>query len=173
MASSYAIVICHGSYHTPTPFQPFVAALQGQGIEAYCPQLPTSDLRKLNVSFQESSPNSPPDFNRPPPPGGYPQPADDALVINELLDRLIEKEGKNVVLLGHSAGGFVATYVAKPKYQRKVRQASDLPGGLVGIVYVCAFIVPVGESVHSFFQPKDGSPGIVPPFCRFHVGPLI
>ncbi|OKL61092.1 hypothetical protein UA08_03507 [Talaromyces atroroseus] len=167
MAASYAIIICHGSYHTPIPYQPFIIALQTQGIEAYCPQLPTSDLRKLNVGIQESSTLSQPNFDRPPPSGGYPQPADDALVINELLDRLIEEEGKNVILLGHSAGGFVATYSARRKYQRKVRQASNLPGGLVGIFYVCAFMIPVGESVHSFFQPKDG-PGIVPPYCQFH-----
>lgn len=43
-----------------------------------------------------------------------------------------------------------------------------LPGGIIGIFYECGFLVPVGESVHSFFQPKDGSKPVIPPYCRFH-----
>lgn len=170
MTAAYTVIICHGSYHTPAPYAPFVSALKEKGIEAYCPQLPTSDLRKLNVGLDTTtSPSGQPDFNNPPPPEGYPQPADDALVINELLNKLVEKEGKNVVLVGHSSGGFVATYVARSKYQRKVRQEKNLAGGVIGIFYVCAFLVTPGNSVHSFFQPKDGSPDVVPPYCQFHV----
>ncbi|TVY80524.1 hypothetical protein LSUE1_G003416, partial [Lachnellula suecica] len=36
------------------------------------------------------------------------------------------------------------------------------------IFYTCAFIIPLGKSVHSFFQPKDGTPPVVPPYCKFH-----
>ena len=163
---AFTVVICHGSYHTPIPYKPFITALQKQAIEAYCPQLPTSDLQNLNVG---TSPDGFPDFSSPPPANGYPQPADDAVVINELLDKLILQEGKKVILLGHSSGGFVATYVARQKYQRKVRQANNLEGGIIGIFYATAFLIPKGQSVHSFFQTKDGSEGIVPPYCRFHV----
>ncbi|KAF3406283.1 hypothetical protein DPV78_001719 [Talaromyces pinophilus] len=162
---AFTVVICHGSYHTPIPYKPFITALHKQGIEAYCPQLPTSDLQKLNVG---TSPDGFPDFSSPPPATGYPQPSDDAVVINKLLDRLILQEGKKVILLGHSSGGFVATYVARQKYQRKVRQANNLEGGIIGIFYATAFLIPKGQSVHSFFQPKGGSEGIVPPYCRFH-----
>lgn len=163
---AFTVVICHGSYHTPIPYKPFITALQKQRIEAYCPQLPTADLKKLNVS---PSPNGSPDFNSPPPATGYPQPADDAIVINELLDKLIQKQGENVLLFGHSSGGFLATYVARQKYEKKARQENNLEGGIIGIFYACEFLVPVGESCHSFFQSKDGSEGVVPPFCRFHV----
>lgn len=163
---AFTVVICHGSYHTPIPYKPFITALQKQGIETYCPQLLTSDLQKLNVgTLSDGSP----DFSSPPPANGYPQPADDAVVINKLLDKLIVQEGRKVVLFGHSSGGFVATYVARQKYHRAARQANNLDGGIIGIFYACAFLIPMGESVHSFFQPKDGSEGIVPPYCRFHV----
>jgi hypothetical protein len=47
--SRLAVVLCHGSYHTPAPYSPLLAALQARGIAAYCPQLPTADLAKLNV----------------------------------------------------------------------------------------------------------------------------
>ena len=162
--ASFTVVICHGSYHTPIPYEPFLAALKAQGIEGFCPQLPTSDLTKLNVGDPLH-----PDYNRDPPLGGYPQPVNDAATINDLLDRLIVGEGKNVLLIGHSSGGGSATAAAIPELQAKTRQAKKLPGGIVGIFYECGFMIPVGESVNSFFQPKDGSPPVVPPYCQLHV----
>lgn len=164
MEVPFAVVICHGSYHTPEPFQPFLAALKTQDIQGYCPQLPTSDLRKLNVGDVSS-----PDYDRDPPPNGYPQPTEDVEVISELCSKLINNEGKNVILIGHSAGGFTATASAVPKFQAKTRRAKGEPGGIVGIFYECGFMIPVGESVHSFFQPKDGSAPVIPPYCEFHV----
>jgi hypothetical protein len=84
MPDAFSVVIRHGSYHVPEPYQLFIAALKGDGVEAYCPQLPSSDLAKLNVGELSS-----PDYDRPLPPDGYPQPSDDVVVINELLTRLI------------------------------------------------------------------------------------
>jgi Alpha/beta hydrolase family len=164
MSSSFVVVICHGSYHTPEPYQPFLDALKKAGIEGHCPQLPTSDLTKLNVGDVSN-----PDFNRDPPPGGYPQPADDAEVIQRLLTQLIAEEGKNVILLGHSSGGFSANASAIPELQAKNRKAKGLSGGIIGIFYACALVIPVGESIHSFFQPKDGSPAVPPHFSKYYV----
>lgn len=165
--ATLVVVICHGSYHTPKPFEPFLAALKAQGIEGYCPQLPTSNLTKLNVGDP-----SHPDYNRDPPPGGYPQPVDDVVIINNLLSRLIEGEGKNVLLIGYSTGGGSATAAAVPQLQARTRQAKSLPGGIVGIFYECAFVIPVGESINSFVRPKDGSPPVAPPYCQLHVSYL-
>lgn len=161
MSSTFSVVICHGSYHTPEPYQPFLDALKSNGIDAYCPQLPSSDPTKLDVGDVTK-----PDFSRTPPTGGYPQPADDVKVINELLTQLIYKESKNVIVLGHSSGGFTATASAVPELQAKNREGH---GGIIGIFYACGFVIPVGESVHSFFQPKDGSAPVVPPYCVPHV----
>lgn len=163
--SSFVVVVCHGSYHTPKPYQNFLTALKAQGIEAYCPQLPSSDLSRLNVGDITS-----PDYNRDPPPNGYPQPAQDAEVLNELLSQLIIDSGKKVMLVGHSSGAFTATMVAVPEFQEKLRRAKGGSGGIIGILYECGFLIPVGESVHSFFQPKDASEPVIPPYCRFHVG---
>ena len=160
----FAVVICHGSYHTPEPFQPFLAALKRQGIEGYCPQLPTSDLSKLNVGDISN-----PDYDRDPPPNGYPQPAEDVEVVDDLLSKLIKKENKYVVLIGHPAGGFTATAAAIPNLQAKSRRAKGEKGGIVGVFYEGGFLIPMGESVHSFVQPKDGSPPVIPPYCEFHV----
>lgn len=161
-ASNLAVVLCHGLYHTPAHYAPFLEELKARGIEAYCPHLPTSDLTKLNVGDIDH-----PDLDREPPPGGYPQGDDDARVVVEVIKPLVEA-GKNVLVMGHSAGGFVATEAALPELQFKVRAAKGLSGGVIGIFYMGAFVIPVGESVSSFFQPKDGTL-VTPPFMRFHV----
>lgn len=157
-----AIVLCHGSYHTPAPYAPLLEAFRSRGVDAHCPQLPTADLAKLGVGDV-----SRPDFDRPPPPGGYPQGEEDAQAVLEVLRPLVEG-GKEVLLVAHSSGGWVATEVARPEMQAKARAGRGLSGGVVGIFYMGAFVIPVGESVSSFFQPKDGS-FVTPPFMEFHV----
>jgi alpha-beta hydrolase superfamily lysophospholipase len=125
MSPSFADVLCHGSYHTPEPYQLFLSALQENGIEAYCSRLPSSDPTKLSIGSISN-----PDYDRDPQLGGYPQPADDAEVIKKLLRQLIVEESKSIVLMGHSSGGFTATAAAIPELQAKNR---NLEGGIVGI----------------------------------------
>ncbi|KAJ5870228.1 hypothetical protein N7455_005169 [Penicillium solitum] len=161
VSKAFAIVICHGSYHTPAPYQSLVDGLTAKGIEAYCPQRPTCDLSQLNVG----NPNNP-DFDRKAPPGGYPLPADDAAEVGLLLDKLIA-QGKSVLLAGHSSGGWVAAEAAQSSRQAPVRAKEGKTGGVIGIFFIGAFIVPQGQSVHSFFQPPDGKV-VAPPFMRFH-----
>jgi pimeloyl-ACP methyl ester carboxylesterase len=162
-AANLAVVVCHGSYHTPAPYEPLVQALEARCIKAYCPQRPSCDLSKLNVGDVNH-----PDFDREPPTGGYPTEADDAHVVIKLLEKLVIDEGRLVLLVAHSSGGWVATEAAQPALQATARKAEGKHGGVIGIFYIGAFIIPVGESVHSFFQPKDG-PANTPPFMEFHV----
>ncbi|KAI2839884.1 hypothetical protein CBS147343_10888 [Aspergillus niger] len=157
-----AVVICTGSYHTPAPYEPLRQALESSGFEAYCPQRPTCDLSKLNVGDINH-----PDFDLGPPAEGYPSDMDDVQVINQLLGRLINEEGKEVLLLAHSSGGMIASQAAVPELQYKPRQEKGERGGVTAIFFVGAFVIPVGESIHSFFQPKEG-PIVTPPFMRFH-----
>ncbi|PYH93825.1 alpha/beta-hydrolase [Aspergillus ellipticus CBS 707.79] len=145
-----AVVLSHGSYHTPEPYKPLLKALQSHGIESYCPQRPTCDLIRLNVGDIDN-----PDFNREPPVGGYPSDTEDVDVTIRLLDRLINNENKLVLLAGHSSGGWVATQAAVPELQIKSRQAQGKAGGIIGLFYIGAFIIPLGESLTSFVTPKD------------------
>lgn len=162
----FEVLVCHGSYHTPEPYRPFVEALQVQGIRAHCPQLPTADLTKLNVGDTTK-----PNYDNPPPPDGYPQPAEDAVVLRQILDQIIGR-GKYVVVLGHSSGGFVAAYITEPGLQAKARKAKGQSGGIIGIFFECAFLIPPNDSIHTFFQPKDGSEPVIPPYSIVHVSPL-
>lgn len=157
-----AIVICHGSYHSPDPYEPFIQALKSQGYETYCPQRPTADLSRHNVGDLDH-----PDFDRGPGPEGLPSDYEDVAVVNDILEQLIQEQGKQVLLVAHSSGGWVATQAAIPGLQRRTRQANSQGGGLIGLFYYSAFVIPVNESINTFFQPKDGS-FTVPPWLRFY-----
>lgn len=97
--SDFAVVICHGNYYTLEPYMPLVEALKAEGIEAFCPQLPTSDLTKLNIGDINN-----PNFDREPPKGGYPQGEEETEAILNTLHHVVSR-GKKVPLVGHSAGG--------------------------------------------------------------------
>ncbi|RAK96478.1 alpha/beta hydrolase [Aspergillus ibericus CBS 121593] len=160
--NNLAVVICHGSYQTPAPYEPLIQSLQAHGIDAYCPQRPTCDLNRLNVGDVNH-----PDFDREPPAGGYPSDTEDVDVVIQLVEKLVNQDGKLVLLAAQSSGGWVATQAAAHALQAKPRQAVGKAGGIIGLFYMGAFVIPVGESVTSFFQPKDGS-FHTPPFMRFH-----
>lgn len=98
-------------YHSPALFIPLVDALKFSGIDAHCPQLPTSDLNKLNIGDVEN-----PKFDLGPPVGGYLQGEQDVEVVNNVLEPLLQ-QGKRVLLLGHSTGGGVATEAARKKFK--------------------------------------------------------
>ena len=157
------VVICHCSFHTPAPYEPLMRALNSQGFETYCPRRPTADLSKLNVGDVNN-----PDFDRGPPPERFPSIFEDVAVVHQVLHKLINQESKQVLLLAHSSGGWVATQAAIPELQRKTRQANGQEGGLVGLFYYAAFVIPVNESINSFFQHKDGS-FFIRPWLRFWV----
>ncbi|KAH7081196.1 Alpha/Beta hydrolase protein [Paraphoma chrysanthemicola] len=161
MSSPFAVLICHGFYHTPEFYQPLIERFESHGIEVHCPQLPTSDPSKLNVGDINS-----PHFDRDPPSAGFPQGDDDAKIITDSLHELITESGKRVVILAHSAGGWVGTQSAVPLLQENVRREKGLKGGIIGLFFFGAFVIPVGESIHSFFQPKDGNV-VVPPWLEF------
>jgi pimeloyl-ACP methyl ester carboxylesterase len=163
MSSNLVVVICHGFFHNAAIYRPLVDVLKSHGIDAYCPQLPMSDLSKLNVGDIIS-----PNFDLDPPSGGYPQGEEDTQAVLAVLKLLIEDQHRRVLLAAHSGGGFAATQSAIPELQEKHRQSRGLTGGIVGIFYYGAFIVPLGESLHTTFQPKDGRI-VTPPWLQFHV----
>ncbi|KAJ5675467.1 Alpha/beta hydrolase fold-1 [Penicillium macrosclerotiorum] len=156
-----AIVLVHGSYHTPAPYEPFMHALGSLGFETHCPQRPTCDLNKLNVGDVNA-----PDFDRGPPPEGFPSDNDDLATVREVLDQLIIQQKKKVLLIAHSAGGWAATQAAVPELLYKTRDAEGHNGGLIGIFYYSAFVIPLNWAVSDHFQSKNET-FEMPPWLRF------
>lgn len=158
-----SVVICTGSFHVSDHYLPFAETLHSKGIEAVCPLLPTNDVCNLSVEDPTN-----PAFDASPPPGGWANGYDDAKVVRNEVEKLLER-GKDVLLVAHSYGGWVATEAAAPELQKKSRETQGHSTGVVGIFYAVANVLPKGHSLASFFVPKDQEPGPMPPYVSFHV----
>lgn len=154
----WVAVICHGSWHPPIFYEPLRTMLQKIGVNSYCPLLPTCNVTNVNVEDQSS-----PALNAGPPSSGWPTAQGDADVIVELLRSLIEHEGRNVLLIGHSYGGWVSSQSALPELQWQSRQTQEKSGGIIGVLGYSAYLIPIGMSMGDFIQEP------VPPWSRLYV----
>lgn len=82
----------------------------------------------------------------------------------------MEIEKRDVIVVAHSYGGLVTTQSVTAEFS-KAREAKGLAGGVVHLVFMCAFIVPLGESLESALG------GLLPPSFEVDVsiylqGPL-
>ncbi|KAL2005055.1 hypothetical protein VTN00DRAFT_2905 [Thermoascus crustaceus] len=71
---------------------------------------------------------------------------DDAKNVRKTLSRLIDKEGKDVILIGHSYGGNVVSN-ASDGFGRATRAAEGKAGGISLLIYLTGFVVPKGKSL--------------------------
>ena len=126
------IVLIQGSFQIPEVYAKLVRGLVARGYPTIHPQLPTC-----------SNTDSP----------TFPQLSlvDDALTIRAELVRQIEHEGKTVVMVMHSYGGFVGSEAATEELSYAKRQAQGLPGGVIHLFLYSAFLLNEGQSVLSAF----------------------
>ncbi|KAI1332549.1 Alpha/Beta hydrolase protein [Xylariaceae sp. FL0255] len=126
-------------------FHPIISlSSRSKGIDAHCPQPPTSKLTRFNVGDVEN-----PDFNRIPLAGGYPQGEADLEVVLQVHEPLILQQGKRALILGHSSGGWSqptpldqTSKVPGSKNQLKTRKGKGLSGGITGVLYIGALLIP-------------------------------
>lgn len=125
-----AIVLAHGAWHVPQHYGHFIQQLQQAGFEVVCPLLPTCDeTKRLNASM----------YN-------------DAQVIRSHVISLLNSS-REVIMLLHSYGGAVGTEAVKD-LSKGSRAPQGLHGGVVRLIYMCAFMLQVGESVGGASLPR-------------------
>ncbi|MCJ1238423.1 hypothetical protein MMC14_006412 [Varicellaria rhodocarpa] len=62
---------------------------------------------------------------------------------------------------------WVSTENATPELRFSARAKEGKSGGVFGIFYISGYILPVGQSIHSFFYPQgDSTP--LSPFVTLH-----
>lgn len=128
--SKPVIVLVHGAWHVPQHYEDFLSLLEKEGFEVRCPHLPTCDEpTKPTASLY-----------------------DDARRVRDLVADLIN-HGREVIMLLHSYGGTVGTE-AVTGLSRSERAASGLQGGITHLIYMCAFMLQVGESVGGASLPR-------------------
>jgi hypothetical protein len=126
------IAICHGSFGTDKSLKSLIEAFKTHGINAVCPSLPTSEAI--------------------PRPTTQPLHSDDAIVFRSVLSDLILKSGKTVLVITHSGGGLPGTEAITPDLEYRTRHSQGLQGGVIGIFYMAAFLIPPGQSQDEFFM---------------------
>lgn len=137
------VVIIHDSYFQPQLMHQFGARLQSHGFAYECPKLPSCDAKVLQekpeVTMQE-----------------------DADSLLKVLNRLIEDEGRLVLLIAHGYGGLPATQIIHYMLEFNFRCYGPEKGGIIGILYVCAFVGP-----HTHIESAHGDKPA--PWVSLHV----
>jgi pimeloyl-ACP methyl ester carboxylesterase len=141
MATSSAkpsILLVQGSFQLPEVYGKLVSALEAQGYQVAYPPLPSLTDPDM------------PDFTSK-------TLADDAAAVQLELRRLVEGDGRDVLVAMHSYGGLVGSEAIPQELTLAKRKDKGLPGGVMHLFYFAAIIIPAGQSVLSAFGDSDSS----------------
>ena len=125
-----AIVLVHGAWHVPEHYTSFIQHLRQAGFSVFCPLLPTCDDTKCLTSNMFS----------------------DAQVVRSQVISLIDKS-QDIIMLLHSYGGAVGSEAVKGLSASECA-TKGLRGGVTHLIYMCAFMLQVGESVGGASLPR-------------------
>lgn len=92
------VLLIHGSWHSPVPYQKILDLLKAEGFPALCPQLPSHAAS---------------------PPIGL---MEDAQCIRDALHKLVDEEKKQVIVAAHSYGGAVASQAVDAEFGLEQRK---------------------------------------------------
>ncbi|KAH6976165.1 Alpha/beta hydrolase fold-1 [Ilyonectria sp. MPI-CAGE-AT-0026] len=124
--SKPTIVLIPGAWHTPAHFELFLQQLYDAGYPTSSRQLPSvgsADPKNQSVTADM-------DFIR------------ENLLLPEI------DQGKDVILIMHSYGGSPGGAAAKG-LSKAERTASGRKGGIIGLIFMCAFLSNEGDSIQS------------------------
>lgn len=142
------LILIHGSWHSPAIWSTITPLLSHHSHVVHCPFNPSVSEPVFHTTHHT-----------------------DAANIASLASRLAD-EGHDIILVMHSYGGVPGTESAKGLLKRD-RHAEAKPGGIVGLVYLSAFLLAEGQcvadmmdgNVYDDFEVTDGR--VSPPEIRF------
>lgn len=123
---SPTVVLIPDAWHSPIHYVMLLAEIESAGYatsSARCPSCDSTDPYAQTVTTDASS------------------------IRQTLLLPLINK-GRDIVLIMHSYGGCPGAMAAKGLSKAEL-QASGRPGGIIGLVFICAFVAHEGQSLLS------------------------
>ncbi|KAL1988106.1 hypothetical protein VTN96DRAFT_1137 [Rasamsonia emersonii] len=131
-ATKPTIVIVQGSFQTPLFYGALLTGLLDAGYPVIHPRLPSC----TNVDDADFPTRTL---------------TDDSLAVTVAIQRLVEAEGKTVVVVMHSYGGLVGSNAIPEELSYSYRQSRGFAGGVIHLFYFCAFILGKGQSVLGVF----------------------
>jgi len=130
--SSTTIIFVPGGWHNPTCYAKVVAPLEAAGYNTSLVHLAT---------VNPSSPAAQTDWSA------------DVTTIRNAITTAADA-GQSVVLVVHSYSGLPGSEAVRD-LDWQTRQAKNLPGGVTRLVYVAAFLLPVGQSLLGALGGED------------------
>ncbi|OQV01256.1 hypothetical protein CLAIMM_06644 [Cladophialophora immunda] len=124
MASKPVILLVPGSFTISAMYYPLQDILVEEGYEVYVNNLP---------SASRNGPEAPASLS------------DDAKFFSNIIG-MVADQGKDIVVLGHSYGGLVASESAKG-HSKAERYARGLKGGIIRIIFLAAIVLQEGQSL--------------------------
>ncbi len=138
------IAIVPAAWHAPIHYAGYADQLQHAGYDTVTQRLPSTGSSDPNVQSVAADA----DFIR----------------MNMLMPSI--DAGREVVLVMHSYSGGPGSMAAKGLSVPE-RRAAGRPGGILGLIYICAFVAKKGQSL------LDGSGGKFAPWVIEHVSAFI
>jgi pimeloyl-ACP methyl ester carboxylesterase len=135
--------------------KPTIVLVHGAWLTPDCWSLVTSQLKEYGYPFQA--------IQLPSAGGDLATTVEDDAAHIRMTTSELAATGKDVILVLHSYGGIPGTESAKGLL-KKDREAEQKTGGIISMVYVTAFLLPLGASLGSFL-------GDMPPWVIFEVSP--
>ncbi|KAF2729491.1 catalytic protein [Polyplosphaeria fusca] len=131
-ASDIAIIIVQGSVQTPLVYAGLLSGLVARGFITLHPELPSC---------------SDPDHQ------DFPSTTlhDDTEVVRKEVARLVEDEGRRVVLVMHSYGGIVGSNAVSEDLSLPHRKSKNLRGGVMLHFYIAPYALEIGQSAIGVF----------------------
>ena len=127
-------VLIPGAWHSPSHYDLLTKRLDSAGYPSFSRRLPSVDSPNPN----EVSTTTDADF------------------IRDTLLRPLLDSGKDVILVMHSYGSIPGT-AAAVGLSRAERRSAGLGGGIVGLIFIAAFIAKEGDSPKSIGGGKHAS----------------
>lgn len=125
------VLIVPGGWHLPLHYEPLTNVLSSHGFTSVALPLPTLGA-------------SPPDKDL----------YDDIAYISSKLEGLVEKGGREVILIAHSYAGIPGSSAARP-FVRKERAQQGKKGGVTGVLYISSWAVPAGKTTLEAAEGMD------------------
>lgn len=126
------VVLVPGAWHSPVHYTELITLLRYAGYHTVSARNPSCNSANPDVQSVAG---------------------DAAAIRNNLILPQINV-GKNVVLAMHSYGGCPGAVAAKG-LSKTERAAEGLPGGIIGIIMICAFVALEGQSLVSTLPGKQ------------------
>lgn len=119
------IILIHGGWHIPSTYSKFTNSLKSAGYEVHVPRLPSmNEARPPNTDLTT-----------------------DTEMIRGYVESLVDA-GRSIIAIMHSYGGQVGTNALYGLGLKSCsRRGESLSGGVIHLIYMCAFALPEGGSM--------------------------